>query len=374
MYQLVEVTTKKQIRDFIQFPLKLYKGNPYFVPPLYADEKKLFSKKDYHLKTNDTCFYLVYDGKNVVGRIQAILSYPSNERRKQKRVRFTRFDSIDNQEVAHLLFEAVKDFALKKGMNELCGPLGYSDLDREGLLIEGFDELSTFEEQYNYPYYQKLIENEGFVKEVDWVERKIFAPKEIDSKIEKVTDIMMKRSKLHVVRGLSSKQIIKRYSAGFFDLIDKEYKDLYMTVAFSKEEREELIKTFNLILSARWLRIIVDENDKVVGVGLCFPSIGKALQKSGGRLTPLTMIKLLHSIRRPKILDLGLIAIDKGHQGSGVAWAILLELMKMLKNGEIEHCETNLNLEDNNGIINNWQRFDTVLHKRRRAFMKKISE
>ena len=374
MYQLIEVTTKKQIRDFIQFPLKLYKGNPYFVPPLYGDEKKLFSKKDYHLKTNDTCFYLVYDGKNVVGRIQAILSYPSNERRKQKRVRFTRFDSIDNQEVAHLLFEAVKDFALKKGMNELCGPLGYSDLDREGLLIEGFDELSTFEEQYNYAYYQKLIENEGFVKEVDWVERKIFAPKEIDSKIEKVTDIMMKRSKLHVVRGLSSKQIIKRYSAGFFDLIDKEYKDLYMTVAFSKEEREELIKTFNLILSARWIRIIVDENDKVVGVGLCFPSIGKALQKSGGRLTPLTMIKLLHSIRRPKILDLGLIAIDKGHQGSGVAWAILLELMKMLKNGEIEHCETNLNLEDNNGIINNWQRFDTVLHKRRRAFMKKISE
>ena len=374
MYQLIEVTTKKQIRDFIQFPLKLYKGNPYFVPPLYGDEKKLFSKKDYHLKTNDTCFYLVYDGKNVVGRIQAILSYPSNERRKQKRVRFTRFDSIDNQEVAHLLFEAVKDFALKKGMNELCGPLGYSDLDREGLLIEGFDELSTFEEQYNYAYYQKLIENEGFVKEVDWVERKIFAPKEIDSKIEKVTDIMMKRSKLHVVRGLSSKQIIKRYSAGFFDLIDKEYKDLYMTVAFSKEEREELIKTFNLILSARWIRIIVDENDKVVGVGLCFPSIGKALQKSGGRLTPLTMIKLLHSIRRPKILDLGLIAIDKEHQGSGVAWAILLELMKMLKNGEIEHCETNLNLEDNNGIINNWQRFDTVLHKRRRAFMKKISE
>lgn len=374
MYQLIEVTTKKQIRDFIQFPLKLYKGNPYFVPPLYGDEKKLFSKKDYHLKTNDTCFYLVYDGKNVVGRIQAILSYPSNERRKQKRVRFTRFDSIDNQEVAHLLFEAVKDFALKKGMNELCGPLGYSDLDREGLLIEGFDELSTFEEQYNYPYYQKLIENEGFVKEVDWVERKIFAPKEIDNKIEKVTDIMMKRSKLHVVRGLSSKQIIKRHSAGFFDLIDKEYKDLYMTVAFSKEEREELIKTFNLILSARWIRIIVDENDKVVGVGLCFPSIGKALQKSGGRLTPLTMIKLLHSIRRPKILDLGLIAIDKGHQGSGVAWAILLELMKMLKNGEIEHCETNLNLEDNNGIINNWQRFDTVLHKRRRAFMKKISE
>ncbi len=374
MYQLVEVTTKKQIRDFIQFPLNLYKGNPYFVPPLYADEKKLFSKKDYHLKTNDTCFYLVYDGKNVVGRIQAILSYPSNERRKQNRVRFTRFDSIDNQEVAHLLFEAVKDFALKKGMNELCGPLGYSDLDREGLLIEGFDELSTFEEQYNYPYYQKLIENEGFVKEVDWVERKIFAPKEIDSKIEKVTDIMMKRSKLHVVRGLSSKQIIKRYSAGFFDLIDKEYKDLYMTVAFSKEEREELIKTFNLILSARWIRIIVDENDKVVGVGLCFPSIGKALQKSGGRLTPLTMIKLLHSIRCPKILDLGLIAIDKEHQGSGVAWAILLELMKMLKNGEIEHCETNLNLEDNNGIINNWHRFDTVLHKRRRAFMKKISE
>ncbi len=373
MYRLIEVKTRKEIRDFINFPLNLYKNNPYFVPPLYGDELKLFRKDDYHKKYNDVAFYLVYEGKRVVGRIQAILSYRSNEIRGLKQVRFTRFDAIDNQEVVHLLIEAITKFAKEKGMNELVGPLGYSDMDREGLLIEGFDELSTFEEQYNFPYYQKLLEKEGFTKDVDWVERKIFAPKEIDEKIGRVTNIMMKRAKLHVVRGLSSRQIISRYGEGFFDLIDKEYGDLYMTVPFSKEEREEMIGTFKMILSSRWIRIIVDENDKVVGAGLCFPSIGKALQKSGGRLTPCALIRLLKSLRKPKILDLGLIAIDKEHRDSGVAWAILLELMKMLKDGQIEYCETNLNLEDNSGIQNNWQRFETILHKRRRSFIKKIS-
>ncbi len=372
MFRLIEVKNRKEIHDFLNFPLKLYKGNPYFVPPLYRDEKKIFDKNDYRLSNNKVAFYAVYENKKIVGRIQAILSMTSNEKRKQKRVRFTRFDAIDNQEVAHFLFEAVKEFALSNEMEEIVGPLGYNDLDREGLLIEGFNELSTFEEQYNYPYYQKLIENEGFHKEVDWVERKIIAPKECDQKIVEITDLMMRRNNLHLIKGLKARELIRKYGDGFFNLVDEAYKDLYMTIDFSPKEREELIKTFKLILSEKWIRIIVNSNDEVVGIGLCFPSIGKALQKSGGRLTPCALFKLIRSIHKPKILDLGLIAIKKEYQGSGVAWAILIELIKMLKKEKIQHCETNLNLEDNFAIINNWHRFDNIQHKRRRSFVKRI--
>ena len=197
MIEIVKVESKKQIKEFIEFPLKLYKGNPYFVPPLYGDEKSMF-KKDYHYReTCDYACYLAYlDGK-VVGRIQAILQKSSNEKWKQKRVRFTRFDSIDNQEVANALFNAVIDFAKQYDMEEIVGPLGFSDLEREGLLIEGFEELSTFEEQYNYPYYQKLIENLGFTKEIDWVERQLRAPKEFDDRVIRVSNLMLKRYNLH---------------------------------------------------------------------------------------------------------------------------------------------------------------------------------
>ncbi len=371
MYRLKEVKTRKERKDFLDFPLKLYAGNPYFVPPLYGDEKKIL-KGDYHLNYCKQAFYLVYDGKRPVGRIQAILSYASNERRKQKRVRFTRFDAIDDIEVARLLFGAVEDFARKEGMDEVCGPLGYSDMDREGLLIEGFEELSTFEEQYNYPYYQKLIEGLGYQKEVDWLEHKLFAPKVLDERIGAIADKMMKRNGLHMAVLKSTSDMIKRYGDAFFELIDETYKDLYMTIAFPEEERKEYIKAFRLLLSPYYIRIIVDKNDRPVAIGLCFPSIGKALQKSGGKLTLPCLIKILKAVKKPEVIDLGLIGILPEYQNSGVAWAIFYEIMKMLHEGGVSHCETNLNLEDNTGILNNWSRFESVLHKRRRAYLKKL--
>ncbi len=372
MYTVRKVTTRRQARAFCDFPLKLYRGNPYFVPPLYGDEMALFRKDHYRHLDSPSAFFLCYDGKKVVGRIQAILSLPSNEKGGERRVRFTRFDAIDDQEVAHLLFKAVEDFAREKGMDTVCGPLGYSDMEREGLLIEGFDQLSTFEEQYNYPYYQKLIENEGFVKEVDWTERKLFAPKVLDERIGAIAKKMMDRSGLRFVEAKNTKELIGRYGEAFFKLIDDNYKDLYMTVPFSDGEREEMIKSFELIISPKFVRVIVDKDDNVVAAGVCFPSIGKALQKSGGHLTPLCLIRLMRAVRKPEILDLGLVAIDPRYRGAGVAWGIFYEIMKMLCDGGVSHCETNLNLEDNENITNNWSRFENVVHKRRRSFVKKL--
>ena len=372
MYRLVKVSSKKEQRDFLELPLRLYKKCPYFVPALYGDEKKIV-KGDWHLKYAKQAFYLVYEGKKAVGRVQAILSFQSNEKRHQKRVRFTRFDTINDKEVAAMLLGAVEDFARENGMDEVCGPLGYSDMDREGLLIEGFDQMSTYEEQYNYEYYQGLIEGLGYEKEVDWVERKIFAPKELDTKIKAVSDRMMARNGLRMVVCKSTKELIEKYGNAFFDLIDETYKDLYMTVDFTPEEREEYIAAFKLIISPKYVRIIVDKDDKVVAVGLCFPSIGKALQKSGGKLTIPCIIKLLRAVRKPEVIDLGLIGILPQYKNSGISWAIFYEIMKMLYDGGVAYCETNLNLEDNSSIQNNWGRFETVLHKRRRSYLKKIS-
>ncbi len=372
MYVLKEVKTKKEARDFVNFPLRLYRNCPYFVPPIYMDEKALLKPSHYRHKEAPSAFFLVYEGKKPVGRIQAILSKASNEKTGERRVRFTRFDCIDNQEVAHLLFSAAEKFAKDNGMDTVCGPLGYSDLDREGLLIEGFEELSTYEEQYNYGYYQKLVEAEGYVKEVDWTERKLFAPKVLDERIGLIANKMLERNKLRFVTEKSTKNIVDKYGQAFFDLIESNYSDLYMTVPFSKNEIKELVASFKLLLSPRYIRIIVDEEGKMVAAGLCFPSIGKALQKSGGRLTIPCIIKLLKARKKPEIIDLGLVAVDPKYRSSGVAWAIFYEIMKMLYEGGCAYCETNLNLEDNEDITNNWNRFESVIHKRRRAYIKHL--
>lgn len=372
MIEVRKVQTKRERKDFLNFPLKLYKACPYFVPPLYMDEKKIFSKSYFYNETSESVFFNAYDGGKMVGRISGILQKASNEKWKQKRVRFTRFDCIDDDNVAKALFDALEKWAKEKGMEELVGPLGYSDFEREGLLIEGFDQLSTFEEQYNYAYYQKLIENRGFAKEVDWLESKLYAPKEIDPRIQRIVSIIMKREGLRVLHFDNIDQILDNYADQFFELVDQTYDKLYGTVPFIPAQRKDLITGFKLLLSPYYIRLIVDKEDKLAAFGLCFPSISKAIQKSMGHLTLPCLFRILKAKKNPEIIDLGLIGVVDKYRNSGVSWAILLEIMKMLKDGKVQHCETNLNLEDNLAIQNNWSRFDNTQHKRRRSFVKKI--
>lgn len=372
MIDVREVQTKKDRKAFLDFPLKLYATSPYYVPPIYMDEKKIFSPDYFYNLTSESVFFLARKDGKVVGRISGILQKASNEKWHQKRVRFTRFDSIDDIEVAKALFDAVEDWARKKGMEEVVGPLGYSDMEREGLLIEGFEELSTFATQYNYPYYQKLIESLGYEKETDWVERKIASPKSIDPRIERLVPLILKREKLHMVHVDSMQEIIDRYADQFFDLVDESYSSLYGTVPLLHEQRKDIITGFKLLLSPYYLRLIADENDHLAAFGICFPSISKALQKSGGHITLPTLLRILKAKKDPEIIDLGLIGVKNQYKNSGISWAILLEIMKMLQSGKVAYCETNPNLEDNLAIQNNWERFENKLHKRRRSFVKKI--
>ena len=305
MVVVKKVSTKKQQKEFLDFPLKLYKDNPYFVPPLYMDEKKIFNKNYVYNNICETVYYNAYKDNKIVGRISAILQKSSNEKWNQKRIRFTRFDSIDDQEVANALFKAVEDFAKEKQMDEVVGPLGFSDLEREGLLIEGFDYISTFEEQYNYPYYQKLIENCGYEKEVDWIEHRLYYPKVESDRLSKYTDLIFKRFNLHYGEAKNTKEFIKKYAEQFFEIIDITYENLYGTVPFTKEMKKMMIENFKLIVNVKNVAVILDENERVVSFGICFPSLSKAIQKSQGHLTLPTLFRLLHDIKHPKTIDLG---------------------------------------------------------------------
>ncbi len=372
MVTVHEVKTAKDKREFLNFPIRLYKDCPYFVPPLFMDEKKIFSPNYFYYDTCEASYFLAERDGKTVGRISGILQKAHNEKTGEKRVRFTRFDSIDDQEVASALFEAVENWAKLKGMDTVCGPLGFSDLEREGLLIEGFDQLSTYEEQYNYAYYQKLIENCGYEKEVDWVERRISWPKTPDEKFIRVSEMVLKKHGLKFGTAKNLNEFLKKYADQFFDLLDRTYVDIYGTVPFTDGMKKSMIDNFKLIMSLKYVAVIVDENDKVVCMAICFPSMSEPLVKSRGRLTPAAIYGILKSKRHPKVIDLGLIGVEPEYALKGVSSAVFAYMMKSMKDENIEYAETNLNLEDNYSIQNQWRRFDNVLHKRRRAFIKHV--
>ena len=372
MVSIRKVTTKRDIKEFIQFPLLLYKGHPSFTPPLYSDEKKLFSSIACGKISDSVLFLAERDGKTV-GRIHGIIQRDYNKIHDVKQIRFTRFDAINDTEVSSALFAALEEWGRAAGMTELCGPLGYSDLDREGLLVEGFDESSTFEEQYNHEYYGALIENAGLKKDVDWLEFELRMPKKRNEMLRRVAQRSLEMNNLHIAdNNMSKKEYIAKYRDGFFNCLDECYKHLYGTVPITKEAQDELIKQFMMIVNKKYLVFICDKNEKVVAFGLCFPGIGDAVKKSGGRLTPFALLRILKAVNDPKVIDLGLVAVLPEYQNAGLNAVILDSLLTMLEDGKVEKCETNLNLETNTAVLAQWKHFDARQHKRRRSYIKNI--
>ena len=352
----------------------MYKDCPYFVPPLFSDEMKIFTDKNAYADTCESVCYLAIENGKTVGRIQGIMQKQFNELHKEKRLRFSRFDSINDVEVAKLLFEAVESWGKEQGLDTVCGPLGYSDLEREGLLIEGFDKLSTFEEQYNYDYYASLIEACGYAKEIDWLEFRLRAPKEKNEMLQRVAERSLELNKLHIVdsSSMSKKEYIARYKDGFFECLDRCYSHLYGTVPFTETMKKQIIDQFMMVINKRYLIIICDDNDRVVSLALCIPGFGEAMQKSGGRLTPAGLVRLLKAVRKPKVVDLALVAVLPEYQSAGINAVMLQKMTEYLESGEIEYFETNLNLETNVQVMAQWKYFDSEQHKRRRSYIKNI--
>ena len=373
---MVTVRAVKSGRDrkkFVEFPLKLYKNNEYFVPCLYGDEMALLKGKNSYKDVSETEFFLAERDGAVVGRIQAIIQRQYNEMHNEKRVRFTRFDSINDPEVSGALFAAAEAWAKERGMDTICGPLGFSDLDREGLLIEGFDQTQTFEEQYNYDYYPTLVEAFGFKKEVDWLEFRLFAPEKNDGMFAKLAKRVLEMQGLHIAdSSIPKKKYINKYRDGVFDCLDKCYRHLYGTVPFTEEMKDEIIGQFMVLLSPENLIIICDKDERVVSFALCFPAIGEAIQKSGGRLTIPTLIKLMKLAKKPRVLDLGLVAVLPEYQNAGINAVYMDFMISTLTSGKFDYFETNLNLETNHQVMAQWKYLKAVNHKRRRAYIKSI--
>jgi len=375
MVTIKEVKTKKDIKTFVRFPHSLYKGNPYYVPPFEADEVNRFNpKKNESYEECEVKCFLAYKDEKVVGRIAAIIQKSFNKKSNSKRCRFSRFDAIDDKEVSEALFNAVDEFAKEKGMNIIHGPLGYNDLDREGLLIEGFEQLSTFEEQYNHPYYQSLIENSGFKKDTDWFEYRLFCPKEKDARIEKLSNAVLKRYKLRAYTPKGLKEVVEKWKDQFFGVLDAAYGPLYGTVPFTDKVKEAIINQFKMVIKGKFMTLIFDENDRLVALGLVLPSLSESINKTQGRLFPFGWVRVLHQISHPKHIDLALIAILPEYQNKGLNAVVLNYLIDGMINFGIEYAETNLMLEDNTRIHHTWDMFDYIMHKKRRAFVKYLDE
>ncbi|MCP3894688.1 MAG: N-acetyltransferase [Bacteroides sp.] len=371
-----KVSCKKELHKFIRFNYYMYKGNPYSVPDLYDDMLNTFNKKkNAAFEFCEAEYFLAYRDGEIVGRVAGIINHRANQTWDKKNVRFGWIDFIDDLEVTQALIRAVEEWGKAKGMNHIQGPLGFTDFDAEGMLIEGFDQLSTMATIYNHPYYPVHMEQLGFEKEADWVEFKIYIPESIPEKHQRISDIIQKKYNLRIVKYTSSRKLAKDYGQAIFELMNEAYSELYGYSALSQRQIDQYVKMYLPIVDLRMVPLIVDENDKLIAVGISMPSLSEALQKSNGRLLPFGWYHLLKALfmkRRAKMLDLLLIAVKPEYQNKGVNALLFSDLIPVYQKLGFIFAESNPELEMNGKVQAQWEYFKTEQHKRRRAFVKKI--
>lgn len=375
MVIIKKVETRKDMRDFINFPNILYKNNPLFVPSIYSDELADWNKKknpafDYC----DAEAYLAYKDGELSGRIAAIYSKKSNEKWETERMRFSCVDFIDDKEVSSALFSAVEKYAKEMNCREIHGPLGFCDLDKEGMLVDGFDKKNQFFTYYNLPYYNEHLEKLNFRKDVDWIEYKLLVPpadSEQAKKLDRIANFVLKKNNFHLAR-VKTKLGYKPYVKKVFNLINEAYAPLYGVVELSEKQITKYTNKFLPLINPDYSCFVLDDNDELVSFGVAAPSIAKALQKSGGKYLPLGWLRLLKALRKNDALDLLLVAVKPKYQNSGVNAVVMNKFLKScLKNG-IKYAESGPMLEKNAKILAQWEMFDKENIKRRRCYIKEI--
>ncbi|MDI9603755.1 MAG: hypothetical protein QM305_00275 [Bacteroidota bacterium] len=372
-----KVTTKDDLRKFIQFGIDLYEGNDYFVPPLIYDEMATLNmSKNPAFEHCDAAYFLAYRGEEIVGRIGVIINHKANEIWKQKNARFSFVDFIDDAEVTDALFAKAESWARSRGMEKIHGPLGFTDLDHEGMLIEGFDRMSTMYTIYNYPYYPEHMERMGYVKDQDWLEFLIQIPDEIPERYTRMFDVVKRRFGLTVKRFERKKDVFP-YARDIFLLFNKAYKDLFGYVELSEKQIDYYVDMYIPLLRLEFLSLILRQQDnKVVGVGIGLPSMSEALRKAKGKFLPTGWIHLYKALKgignTTHVLDLMMIAVDPEYQGKGLNALMVSEFFNSAKKFNLTEAETNLELETNNKVHALWGDFEYEQHKRRRAFIKDL--
>ena len=370
-----KVSSKKELKTFIRFNYELYKGNPYSVPDLYDDMLGTFSpKRNAAFEFCEADYFLAYNNNKVVGRVAAIINKRANETWNKKEVRFGWIDFIDDIEVSEALLDTVARWGKERGMEAMVGPLGFTDMDAEGMLIEGFDQLSTMSTIYNFPYYPQHLEKLGFEKEADWVEFKLTVPDKLPEKFVRISEIILQKYKLRIKK-LKRKEIkTKNYGQKIFDLINEAYAPLYGYSKMTQRQINQYIKMYLPLIDLRMVSLVEDENGELIAVGISMPSLSEALQKAEGKMLPFGWYHLLKALffKKPKVLDLLLVGVKPEYQSKGVNALLFYDLVPVYQQMEFKYGESNPELELNKKVQSQWSAFESVQHKRRRAYKKML--
>lgn len=369
------VTSRKDLKIFARFANNQYKGSRFYVPSMPWDDLNTFDKdKNGAFEFCEAGFYLAYRGSEVVGRVAAIVNSKANEAWKVRQVRFGWFDFIDDIEVSRALLDKVIEFGRERGMTQIVGPLGFTDFDPEGMLVEGFDRLSTMALIYNHPYYPEHMRKLGYVKETGWVEYRITIPEELPERHIKLARLVMERNGLKI-RKLTRRQVKKeKYGRKLFELINETYCVLYGYSLLSEKQIDLYVDVYLGLVDLRMVTFIEDSEGNLIAAGVTMPSLSEALQKCRGELLPFGWWHLLKSmyLKKPDTLDLLLVGVKPEWQNKGVNSLLFLDLFKTVKDMGFKYAETNANLETNAKVQAMWAPFEKELHKRRWVFAKEI--
>ncbi len=374
--EIKEVLTKADLRRFVDYPNQLYKDVPQFVPAFYGDDLS-----DWDREKNPAfgycearCFLACREGE-IVGRIGAILSHKSNETWGTNRMRFSQVDFIDDPAVSDALFAAVEEWAREKGCTQVHGPLGFCDMDREGMLVEGFDRRSMFITYYNHPYYNDHLTRLGYGKDADWVENLIDVPtpdSEVGVKLHRLAERVLKRGSYHKAEIKRKSQITARHIEDVFRLVNRAYAPLYGVVELSEEQITKYARKFVPLVNPDLLCLIYDNEEKLVAFGVCAPSMAEAMKKHRGRLFPIGWVDVLRSLSKNDTMDLLLIAVDPEVQGMAINAVIMDHILQGANRLGITKAESGPTLEVNEKVQSQWKFFEREQHKRRRCYIKDL--
>lgn len=377
-YKMIEIKTieptRKNLKMFTQFQIDLYEGNDCYVPPLISDDVATLSpSKNPAFDFCEACYFMAFRDGKPVGRVAGMINRQVNESHGKRTARFGFIDFVDDREVSRALIEAVETWARNKGMDRLIGPLGFTDLDHEGMLVEGFGELSTMATIYNYPYYPEHLESLGYKKDSDWVEFVMDVPDSIPDKYNRIADIVKKKFGLRVLKYKSRKRIKEEYGRALFHLINDAYDGLYEYSHLTERQIDYYIDIYLGLLNLDLVTLVVDKEDKLVGVGISMPSMSRALQKSHGKLLPMGWWHLLKGLKgKNDRVDLLLVAVKPEYQNKGVNALLFQDLIPYYQKYGFKWAESNPEMETNAKVQGQWEYFTNRQHRRRRSYYKNI--
>ncbi len=371
--QIREVRTPHELKQFVRFQYTLYRANTFWVPPPRGDELKSLRKdKNPAFEFCDAKYWLAFRDGRVVGRIAGIINRKYNEVWKAKSARFGWIDFVDDKEVSVALLKTVEQWARENSMSSLQGPLGFTDMDGEGTLIEGFEETSTLGAIYNYPYYPAHIEGAGFAKDTDWVEFQVTMHEGIPEKVRRVAEIALERNRLSVLHVKKAKDLLP-YAHEIFHVLNDAYKDLYGFVQLSEKQIAVYVKQYFGFILPEYVPVVLDAHGKVAAFGIAMSSLSTALQKCKGRLFPFGFIHVLRALKNARNIDLYLTAVRPDLQNKGVNGILIHEMNKVFVRNKIDKVETNRELEENAKVQAQWRFYEHRQHKRRRCYKKALT-